>query len=341
MSTPSTIDPAVARAHARMDDHTARIAVLKGGMSAERAVSLKSGKAVSAALRARGWDVVEIDVQPDLPAKLVEANPDIAWLALHGPFGEDGCVQGLLEIMRIPYTGSNVRGSAIAMDKVATKRMLRGAGVRLPEDTVWTLGDDIPDDLTFPVIAKTPRGGSTIGIQRVTDAGQLEGALVSLSEMDPTVLIEQLIVGDEVTVAVLDGNDLPLVAIRPVAREGFFDFEAKYTEGKTEYIVPAPISEAAAEDARRQARIAWNTLGLSGVARADFIIDADQNAWFLEVNTLPGMTATSLSPMAAGERGIDFGALVEHIARTATLHVQRAHERNTLEPGGTSTNTAL
>ena len=333
MSLPSTNDPSVARTRARLADGSARIAVLKGGMSAERAVSLKSGKAVAGALRERGWDVVEIDVQPDLPARLIEAAPDVAWLALHGPFGEDGCVQGLLEIMRIPYTGSDVRGSAVAMDKIATKRMLRDTEVRLPSDAVWELGEPMPEGLDLPLIAKTPRGGSTIGIQRVTDSSELESALLSLSEMDAVVLLEQLIEGCEVTVAVLDGHALPVVEIRPLQREGFFDFEAKYTEGCTEYIVPAPISEAAAQDARSQAVAAYTRLGLAGIARADFIVDAEDRAWFLEVNTIPGMTATSLSPMAAGEAGTSFGELVEHIARSATLHVDRARDQDTLEPG--------
>ena len=333
MSPSPHVDPAVARVHDRMRDGTARIAVLKGGMSAERAVSLKSGKAVAAALRERGWDVVELDVQPDLPAQLVQAAPDLAWLALHGPFGEDGCVQGLLEIMRIPYTGSDVRGSAVAMDKVATKRMLRDTVVRLPADSVWRRGSPTPEGLELPLIAKTPRGGSTIGIQRVTSQAELVSALADLSDMDDVVLLEQLIEGVEITVAVLDGRALPVVEIRPLAREGFFDFEAKYTEGCTEYIVPAPISQAAAEDARKQAVVAYSQLGLSGIARADFIVDSADRAWFLEVNTIPGMTATSLSPMAAAEAGTSFGELVEHIARSATLHVDRARDQDTLVPG--------
>ena len=334
--TPDRVDPTVASTRARLADRTARIAVLKGGMSAERAVSLKSGKAVAAALRSRGWDVVEIDVQPDLPSKLLEAAPDVAWLALHGRFGEDGCVQGLLEVMRIPYTGSGVRGSAVAIDKIATKRMLRDTEVRLPEDAVFRAGEPIPEGLTFPLIAKTPRGGSTIGIQRVAAAADLEGALVELTAFEESVLLEQLIVGEEVTVAVLDGRALPVVAIRPAEGKGFFDFEAKYTEGRTEYLVPAPISEAAAADASRQAVVAYEQLGLSGIARADFIVDADDRCWFLEVNTIPGMTATSLSPMAAGARAIDFPTLVEHIAMNAALHVPVARAEDTLQPGMSS-----
>lgn len=327
------IDPAVAQARAKLDAGTARIAVLKGGMSAERAVSLKSGKAVAAALRSRGWDVVEIDVQPSLPAELVAAAPDLAWLALHGPFGEDGCVQGLLEVMRIPYTGSSVGASAVAIDKVATKRMLQGTIVRLPADRVWKTGDPVPQDIALPVIAKTPRGGSTIGIERVMESSELPGALQRLAELDDTVLLEQLITGEEITVAVLEGQALPVVAIRPKERAGFFDFEAKYTDGCTEYLVPAPISEAAAADATRQALAAWHQLGISGVARADFIVDNQDRAWFLEVNTIPGMTGTSLTPMAAGATGVDFATLVEQVARSAALHVPMARPEDTLQPG--------
>ncbi|HCH62494.1 MAG: D-alanine--D-alanine ligase [Deltaproteobacteria bacterium] len=333
MSDSISQSPVLQRLHAKLTDHTARIAVLMGGMSAERAVSMKSGKAVAAALRSRGWEVVEVDVDTNLPARLAEVKPDLAWLALHGLFGEDGCVQGLLEIMQVPYTGSHVRASAVAMDKIATKRMLRNTGVRMPDDHVYRAGDPIPEGLVFPLIAKTPKGGSTIGIQRVASARELPDALAALTRFEDTVLLEQLIVGEEITVAVLDGTAMPVVSIRPKDREGFFDFEAKYTEGCTEYIVPAPISAAAAQDASAQAVIAYERISCAGIARADFIVDAEDRCWFLEVNTIPGMTATSLSPMAAGARGIDFPQLVEHIARTATLHVPLALAKDTLQPG--------
>jgi D-alanine-D-alanine ligase len=316
------IDPGLPARVARLRDRSARVAVLLGGMSTERAISLKSGHAVAGALRARGWDVVELDVGPDLPARLVEAGVDAAWLALHGAFGEDGAVQGLLEVMRLPYTGSGVLPSAVAMDKVTTKRLLAAEGVRLPEDRVWRRGDPLPEGLPYPLMAKTPRGGSTLGVLPVDAPGALEGALVELLKFDDVVLLEQRITGDEITVAVFEGRALPVVAIRP--HEGFFDFEAKYTKGRTDYIVPAPIAEAAAADATRQALAAWAALGLSGVARADFIVDADDRAWFLEVNTLPGMTATSLSPMAAGAVGLSFEDLVEGLLLSATLHIARA-----------------
>ncbi len=297
------------------------IGVLKGGMSSERAVSLKSGEAVAAALRSRGHTVVEIDVGPDLPQQLIAEGIDVAWIALHGAFGEDGCVQGLLEIMRIPYTGSSMAASAVAMDKIRTKRMLQDVDVmHLPGDRVWRVGDGIADDLTWPVVAKTPNGGSTIGVYICKDADELDRALVQCAEWGEEVLLEDMIVGEEITVAVLDGVALTPVAIRPA--DGFFDFEAKYTKGQTEYIVPAPIAAAVTASASAQAVASYRTLSLSGIARADFIVDADGIPWFLEINTIPGMTATSLSPMAAGATGISFEELVERLMKSARLHLQ-------------------
>ena len=302
-----------------LEDRTARVAVLMGGLSTERNVSLKSGKAVLAALKERGWDAHPVDVGSDLAQRLVELAPEVAWIALHGAFGEDGCVQGLLELLRIPYTGSGPRASAIAMDKVATKRMLRDTVVRLIPDATWRTGQPAPE-LELPLVVKAPNGGSTIGISFARTPDELDTALHELSAMEDTLLVERMVTGEEITVAVLEGEFLPVVSIRPVDN-AHFDFEAKYTEGRTEYIVPAPIPDTVAADAQRQAVEAYTLLGLSGVARADFIVDADGIPWFLEINTLPGMTATSLSPMAAGAAGMDFPALVEALLRAARLHV--------------------
>ncbi|MCB9761953.1 MAG: D-alanine--D-alanine ligase [Alphaproteobacteria bacterium] len=296
-----------------------------GGMSTEREVSLKSGAAVLGALRERGWNAHGVDVGPDLPQQLIALGADVAWIALHGQFGEDGCVQGLLEVMRIPYTGSGVRGSAVAMDKITTKRLLADAGIPMPADSVWRAGEPIPEDLPMPVVAKFPEGGSTLGLEIVRDPEDLERALVDLSALGGEVLLEQFVAGDEITVAVLEGRALPVVSIVPDS--GFFDFEAKYTKGRTRYIVPAPIDPLVAEAAQRYAVTAYERLDLGGVARADFIVDADGVPWFLEINTIPGMTATSLSPMAAGAVGIDFGALVEEILCAARLRIERRDHR--------------
>ncbi|MFT4977970.1 MAG: D-alanine-D-alanine ligase [Myxococcota bacterium] len=293
-----------------------RVGVLMGGMSSERDVSMKSGAAVAAALRSRGHDVVEIDVDPELPAKLRAERIDVAWIALHGAFGEDGCVQGLLEIMRIPYTGSGVLASAAAMDKIMTKRLLLGSEVMLPDDVAWRAGEPMPE-VSLPVVVKTPEGGSTIGVYMCDTAGELESALLDCQQWSQTVLVEQKIVGEEITVAVLDGVALPVVSIRP--RTGFFDFEAKYTKGQTDYLVPSPLPAEVTEHAQRQAVAAYACLELEGIARADFIVDAEGIPWFLEINTIPGMTATSLSPMAAGAMGVSFEELVERLLQGARL----------------------
>jgi D-alanine-D-alanine ligase len=309
-----------------VDKSSAVVGVLLGGISPERPISLKSGAAVGRALRSRGWTVVDIDVDAELPARLREHRVSHAWLALHGVLGEDGCVQGLCEVMRIPYTGSGVRGSAVAMDKVATKRMLRGTGVSLPEDGVWRRGDAFPEPSAWPVMVKTPEGGSTLGIRKCHDAAELEAGLLHCLEFAEEVLVEQFVHGDEITVPVLDGEPLPVVSIVPDS--GFFDFEAKYTKGRTRYLAPAPIDPGIAARAQRDAALAFRTLGLGGVARADFIVDASGRPWFLEINTLPGMTETSLSPMSAAVVGMDFADLVERILQGASLHVRDAAKKS-------------
>ncbi|MBN1334790.1 MAG: D-alanine--D-alanine ligase [Deltaproteobacteria bacterium] len=295
-----------------------RVGVLLGGMSAERAISTKSGHAVAGALARRGWDVVEVDVGPDLPERLRAERVEAAWIALHGRFGEDGCVQGLLEVMRIPYTGSGPTASAVAMDKHLTKRILEGSGVLLPPHRLWHRGAPLPPDLAYPLVCKTPDGGSTIGTAICPDASRLEATLEACLAHGERILLESYVTGDEITVAMLDGSPLPVVAIRP--ESGFFDFEAKYTQGRTRYVVPADVPDDVARVAQEAATSAFRTLGLSGVARADFIADAQGRPWFLEVNTVPGMTETSLSPMAAAAVGISFDDLVERVLLGARLH---------------------
>lgn len=286
-----------------------------GGLSAERDISLTSGRAVAEALRSRGWTVVEIDVGRDLPARLIAHGIDVCWIALHGRFGEDGCVQGLLEVMGIPFTGCGVRASAVCMDKIATKRALVGNdAVVMAGDAVHREGEPLPQ-LALPVVCKPSLGGSTIGMTLCRTPDQLQVGLDEAHRLDPEVLVEEFVAGDEITVAVLDGKPLPVVAIRP--ESGFFDFEAKYTKGRTEYLVPAPIDPATWEQAQRAAKAAYETLGCRGLCRADFIVRSDGVPVFLEMNTIPGMTATSLSPMAAGAEGIGFEALVERILLSA------------------------
>jgi len=293
-----------------------RIGVLMGGLSTEHSISMKSGKAVAEALRERGWSVVEIVVDRDLPAKLVKEKIEIAWIALHGRFGEDGCVQGLLEVMGIPYTDSGVRASAVAMDKIATKAALADEdSVVMAADWVARAGEPLPT-VVFPVITKPAVGGSTIGMAICKNKRDLETGVAAALDLHPEVLLEEYVDGEEITVAVLDGQPLPVVRILPDS--GFFDYEAKYTKGRTVYEVPAGISAETARMAQAAAAASYAAIGCRGLARADFIVRADGVPVFLEINTIPGMTATSLSPMAAGAAGISFEELVERVLMSAT-----------------------
>ncbi|TNE88568.1 MAG: D-alanine--D-alanine ligase [Deltaproteobacteria bacterium] len=296
------------------DKATTTVGVLLGGLSAERPVSLKTGKAVLEALTERGWNAVAIDVGRDLPAKLVAHGVDVAWIALHGRFGEDGCVQGLCEVMGIPYTGSGVQSSAVAMDKLATKRAVTGLGVRMAEHVEVHRGQPRPA-LPVPSVVKPAVGGSSFGTTVVTSEAALDAALSEALKYDAAALVEEFVEGDEITVAVVDGKALPVVRILPV--DGWFDYEAKYTKGKTVYEVPAKLPEHTVAAAQRAAEVAYAAVGCSGLARADFLVPEEGDPVFLEINTLPGMTATSLSPMAAGATGVSFGELCEQILQGA------------------------
>lgn len=297
-------------------DKEQTIGVLMGGLSSEREISLASGASVLGALKARGWKAVAIEVGRDLPARLVEAEVDVAWLALHGRYGEDGCVQGLLEVMGIPYTGSGVRSSAVAMDKISSKRALAGdPRIVMAADQVAVEGEPLPDGITFPCIVKPSVGGSTIGMNIARSSAELPAILAAAWKEHPEALLEELIEGDELTVAVLDGVALPVVRILP--ESGFFDFEAKYTKGLTRYEVPAQIPDALTTQAQAAAVASYVGLGCRGLARADFMVRDGSVPVFLEINTLPGMTSTSLSPMAAGSAGISFEVLVERVLLTA------------------------
>jgi len=291
-----------------------RVGVLMGGLSVERPVSLKTGEAVLEALISRGWDAVAIDVDRDVATQLVAKGVQVAWIALHGPYGEDGCIQGLLEILGIPYTGSDVRSSAVCMDKISTKRMLQNEPIRVAQDAIWKRGQGTRHLPPLPVAVKDPVGGSSLGLAKASTDAELRAALDGVS--GPELLVEEWVEGEEITVAVLDGNALPVVRILP--HDGFFDYAAKYTKGMTTYEVPAQIPDATRDVAMAAAERAYRVLGCRGLARVDFLVSADGEPVFLEVNTLPGMTATSLSPMAAGELGIDFPALVERILLSAT-----------------------
>jgi len=220
--------------------------------------------------------------------------------------------------MGIPYTGCDVLSSSVAMDKIATKRALAGeASITMARDWVYRKGQAWPSDLSFPVVVKPSIGGSTVGITIARSEPELKKSLDAALALNTEVLIEELIEGDEITVAVLDGRPLPVVRILP--ESGFFDFEAKYTAGKTTYEVPADISESAWQRASAAAKTSFVRLGCRGLCRADFIVrKSDDEPVFLEINTIPGMTATSLSPMAAQAEGVSFEELVERILKKAT-----------------------
>lgn len=310
----------------------ARVGVLYGGTSPERDVSLRTGKAVLTALVGKGYDVEAIDVAADLPRHLVEKRIDVAFVCLHGKLGEDGSVQGLLEVMRIPYTHSGVLASSMAMDKIASKRVYEHAGLPTPAWTTFAhpggtpfRSVHLPANVPVPFVVKPANAGSTIGIGIVRNDDPVEyaKALNAAAAYDRAILVEQFVAGTEITVAVLDDGlnrqALPIIEIVPP--EGFFDYDAKYTyaKGKTSYVCPARIPDAVAAEASRVAVAAHQVLGCEGVTRSDLIVDAAGKCWLLETNTVPGMTETSLVPKAAKHIGMEFPDLVETLLETARL----------------------
>ncbi|GAB4558233.1 MAG: D-alanine--D-alanine ligase [Geothermobacteraceae bacterium] len=296
------------------------IGVLCGGLSREREVSLRTGEGVHQALVDGGYRAVLIDAGRDLPRQLADNSVDVAFIALHGRFGEDGTVQGLLEMLGIPYTGSGVLASALAIDKVATKKMLLYHELPTPGFLVLRRGEERTAVLGqcrhFPLVVKPSREGSTLGISIVRGAEELEEALDEALGLDDTALIEDCIEGMEVTVSILDGEALPIIQIVP--KSGFYDYHAKYTAGQTRYIVPAPLP---AEVYRRLQEVSVETcrvLGVRGAARVDFMV-REKEFYILEVNTIPGMTPTSLLPKAARQAGIDYRELVVRMLLDAGL----------------------
>jgi len=291
-----------------------RIGVLMGGFGSEREVSLSSGKAVLASLKASGYDAVAIDVGDDLIEKLRDERIEAAFIALHGPVGEDGIVQGVLEFLRIPYTGSGVLASAYAMDKRLAKRAFEAEGIPTAKwETLHSNGPRFPQCIKPPMVIKPSRQGSTVGVSIINtgDPDIIQDALTLAFSLDEWALVEEFIPGAEITVGVLDGEALGCVEIRPEG--GFYDYERKYTPGKTQYLAPAPIPEPVAERVRNYGVMAYNALGCRGAARADFRVTPEGEVKILEVNTIPGLTSTSLLPKSAGVVGMDFNNLVERM----------------------------
>lgn len=304
-----------------------KIGVLMGGQSSERDVSLKTGEAVYRSLVRSGYDAVAIDVGPDLSKTLQEQAVEIGFLALHGPGGEDGAIQGFLETLGIPYTGSGVRASAIGMHKVVTKTELAAQGVPVPRGTVVLRGT-APGlnrvlsacKLKLPVVVKPASQGSTIGVTIVRKPSQWKEALRTAHRYDEEAMVEAFIPGHEVTVSLLGGPDgvvTGLPAVEIVAPDGFYDFSAKYEKGRTQYLCPAPLPAAVTRQIKQLAIRTYQALGCSGAARVDFRITPKGKPFVLEINTVPGMTETSLLPMAAGKAGLSYDALTERILQSA------------------------
>jgi D-alanine-D-alanine ligase len=312
----------------------ARIGVLMGGRSSEREISLRTGRAVHRALVRRGYRAVAIDVNRSLPQQLQAKKIELVFLALHGPGGEDGSIQGFLETIGMPYTGSGVRASAIAMHKGTAKTLLAAQGIPVPAGTVIRAGLPgpavlPPAGLRWPVTVKPAAEGSTIGISIVRRPSEWRAALALAHRYDREAVVEAYIPGHEVTVSVLrDGRGLlALPTIEIVAPGGFYDYAAKYTKGRSRYLCPAPLPDRVNRRVTDLAIRAYEVLGCDGAARVDFRVTPRGRPYVLEVNTIPGMTETSLLPMAAAKAGMDYDTLTERILLSALRRAEAKRQR--------------
>jgi D-alanine-D-alanine ligase len=311
-----------------------RVAVLKGGRSLEREVSLRSGARVEAALRRLGHDVVSIDVGLDLIQRLRESEPDVAFVALHGRDGEDGTVQELLEIVGVPYTGSGVLACARAMDKVLAKHLMVDAGIPTPEFFAFSetafrdLGaaealPAIEERLDFPIVVKPSSQGSALGIKFAATAADVPAALVAAFSYDSKVLLERHVAGRELAVSLIAGEPLPVVEAVP-QEDRFYDFESRYDIGATDFVCPAELPAGVGERVQELAVLTYELLGLSGFGRVDIMLGDEP--YVLEANPIPGLTDTSLLPQAAEAAGIGFDSLVERLLELSSegLRPQRS-----------------
>ena len=297
-----------------------KIGVLLGGQSAEREVSLRSGRAVFKALKSLGYRVVAIDAKGDFYTKLKKQKIEQVFIALHGGHGENGAVQGMLEIMGIPYTGSGVLASALAMDKVASKKIFLYHGIPVPAFSIaaqsavssrQSAKDNFLGSLKLPVVVKPATEGSSVGVEIVKDKKAFQTALKKAFGYGDTVLIETYIRGQEVQIAILDDRILGGVEVRP--SDEFYSYKAKYTAGCTQYIFPPELDRNTYKKAEKAALAAHQALGCRGATRVDLIIDRNNNPYVLEVNTIPGMTETSLLPKIARNAGLEFPQLIQRI----------------------------
>ncbi|KPK01742.1 MAG: D-alanine--D-alanine ligase [Nitrospira bacterium SG8_35_4] len=318
-----------------------RIGVLMGGLSSERDVSIRSGLAVYQGLQERGYNAVAIDVDRDVVTVLKKEKVKCAFLALHGGTGENGAMQGMLEVLGIPYTGSGVMASALAMDKEMSKKIFLYHGLpvapfivvkrpggtkkRGTKDAQTDEGPDMTGAYTFPAVSRPPfdlpwvvkpvAEGSSIGVSIIKEEAELHSCLEKTFSLGERVIVEQFIQGKELHVGILGDRALGGVEVRPKLE--FYNYEAKYTSGMTDYIMPPEVDETTFDNVKTMALRAHRTLGCSGLSRVDFIVDQNNGPHILEVNTLPGMTTTSLLPKIAKAAGLDFNELIEEIIRIA------------------------
>jgi len=290
------------------------ITVMLGGPSAEREVSLRSGAAVARALRSLGHEVAELD--PRTPDWNLPVATDVVFLALHGTYGEDGTVQKQLDLLGVPYTGCDAEASRIAFDKVLTKQSCIQAGVPTAKFvTVHSATDSFPQNFMPPLVVKPSRQGSSVGLEFVERVEDWPAALTAALKFDSEVLVEEKIIGRETTVGILDGKALPIVEVRP--HNGVYDAHSKYTPGATDYSCPADFSEATTKRIQAAALGAFRAIGGRDYARVDVMVRADGSPVVLEVNTLPGMTETSLLPKAAAAAGMNFAELCQRMVNLA------------------------
>ncbi|ABK43271.1 D-alanine--D-alanine ligase [Magnetococcus marinus MC-1] len=309
-----------------MDWKQKKIGVLYGGLSEEREVSLRSGQALFVALQSLGYQVVAIDVDRHITKVLEREGIEVAVLALHGPMGEDGTIQGLLEFMGIPYTGPNVAASAICMDKGLSKRLFHSEGLPTPawielagdHEEADELVDHFLGDFHGAAFVKPLDSGSSVGISRAVGKDELIRGVAKALSVSHRCMVERAIEGRELTLSILDGEAFPLIEIVPI--DGFYDYDHKYTAGRTNYLVPAPnLDDKSLEAVVKIGLAAYHITGCRGLVRADFILDGEGTPWLLELNTIPGMTELSLAPKAAHAVGIEMPQLAERILQGARL----------------------
>lgn len=303
-----------------------QIIVLMGGPSEEAEVSRRTGAAIAEALVSKGYKAQTLELNPRTVLKDIDSlGGEVVFNAIHGRYGEDGALQGLLEMAEIPYTGSGIMAHAVGMNKKVSKDVFKGANIPTARSESYNgnleaaeaIIDHIRKEFTIPVVVKSATQGSSIGVTIVREESQLEAAVTEALKYDPILVVEQFLDGREFTVAVLDGKALSVIEICP--HSGEYDYKSKYTVGATEYLVPAPISDEMTAEMQRIGELVYREVQGSGVIRVDIMTDHADKMYVLEYNTVPGMTATSLVPKAANEMGIDFPTLCEKILLTASI----------------------